>query len=183
MWLMVMFDLPVLTREDKRQYRIFVDRLEDNGFVRIQYSIFARPCATEENTEKHIGRLREMIPPLGQVRILRFTDKQWARTVVFHNASLTVPELPPEQFTFFDDDLVPVDPVLMPDPDGSNAEEDALRIEVILGGEAVRREVAGVYEPEVPYDAAPRPKGKRTAKGGKKKRRPENQTPSFDFFD
>lgn len=108
LWLIVTFDLPVLTREDKRQYRRFVDFLEDDGFVRIQYSIFVRPTQTQENTEVHSQRIADHIPPVGQVRVFRFTDKQWARTECFHNARRGIPEKPPEQFVFFDEDLSPI---------------------------------------------------------------------------
>jgi len=104
MWLIVAFDLPVLTREDKRNYRKFVCFLEDEGFTRLQYSVLIRPTATLDSTDRHAKRIADNIPPYGQIRILRLTDLQWARTECFHNGRLHIPEAPPEQFCFFDND-------------------------------------------------------------------------------
>src|ERR1700678_2291645 len=102
MWLMVMFDLPVLTKDNRRDYRRFVDKLEDDGYIRMQYSVYARPCATDENTVVHENRVLAWLPPAGEVRLLKFTDKQWGRMTVFREAMMVRTEQPPEQFTFFD---------------------------------------------------------------------------------
>ena len=108
MWLMVTFDLPVETKENKRDYRRFVDFLEDNGFARIQYSIYVRPTTTLDHTEVQSQRIADHLPPAGQVRVFRMTDKQWARTDCYHNGSPGSAETPPEQLLFFDEEFEPV---------------------------------------------------------------------------
>jgi CRISPR-associated protein Cas2 len=108
MWLMVMFDLPVVTKQHKTAYRHFVDFLEDDGFVRLQYSVFVRPTATLESTDSHAHRVMQAVPVEGEVRILRFTDRQWARMDVFRSAKKEDPECYPEQLVFFDEELNPM---------------------------------------------------------------------------
>ncbi len=44
MRLMIMFDLPVETSEDRRIYRKFRKALLNEGFLMIQYSVYARVC-------------------------------------------------------------------------------------------------------------------------------------------
>ncbi|MCW5941490.1 MAG: CRISPR-associated endonuclease Cas2 [Fimbriimonadaceae bacterium] len=104
MWLLVMFDLPVTTRTHRRNYVRFLHDLVDQGFFRVQFSVYARPCATEENADSLYNRVTHALPPAGEVRILRFTDKQWARMVCFHARRRRSVEEAPEQFTFFDEE-------------------------------------------------------------------------------
>lgn len=104
MWLLVVFDLPVTTRTHRRNYKRFVDELLGQGFFRMQFSVYARPCATEENAATEFQRVTSALPPAGEVRILRFTDKQWARMVCYRARKRQAIEEAPEQFTFFDGD-------------------------------------------------------------------------------
>ena len=41
-WLLTMFDLPTLTKIDRRNYTRFRNKLLANGFTRLQFSIYAR---------------------------------------------------------------------------------------------------------------------------------------------
>ena len=47
-----MFDLPVETEEQRRNYRIFRKELIQEGFVMIQYSIYVRVCPSREFANK-----------------------------------------------------------------------------------------------------------------------------------
>ncbi len=51
MWLMVIFDLPVTTREYRRAYQQFRGLLLDEGFWQLQYSVYARVAFNEERAE------------------------------------------------------------------------------------------------------------------------------------
>lgn len=101
MWVMVMFDLPVDGKVAKKRYMDFVKFLKRDGFWRLQYSVYARPCATDENAQVHRKRVQEKIPVEGQVRILLFTDKQFERMEVFFGKNVRKPEDQPEQLSFF----------------------------------------------------------------------------------
>lgn len=49
MRLMVMFDLPVETSKQRREYRKFHKRLIQEGFLIIQYSVYARVCVSRQS--------------------------------------------------------------------------------------------------------------------------------------
>jgi CRISPR-associated protein Cas2 len=95
MWVMVLFDLPTETREDRQRHTKFRKNLEKSGFSRFQLSIYIRFCPSRENADVHIRRVRSFLPPYGHVIIFTITDKQFGQIEVFHNAeSISVPESP-----------------------------------------------------------------------------------------
>ena len=65
MWLITMFDLPVDTKEAREDYRKFVKALFRDGFDRMQFSIYIRYCASEENAIVHRKRVANAVPPDG----------------------------------------------------------------------------------------------------------------------
>lgn len=72
-----MFDLPTETNEQKREYRLFRKTLLQNGFVMIQYSIYARTCPNREFAKKFSGKLKSFAPSDGNIRLLTVTQKQY----------------------------------------------------------------------------------------------------------
>lgn len=80
-WIFVMFDLPVVTKTERKAATKFREFLLDDGFLMIQFSIYARACQ-EEAADKHIARVTKQLPPAGSVRILQITDAQYARMKV-----------------------------------------------------------------------------------------------------
>jgi len=101
MWVVAMFDLPVHTKEARREYTHFVKHLKRDGFTRIQFSVYARHSASKENAEAHIGRVKGFLPPDGEVRIITITDKQFERMSVFWGKTRKRPEKPPCQLQLF----------------------------------------------------------------------------------
>lgn len=83
MWIVVMFDLPTDTKKARRQYALFRKHLLENGFMKMQYSVYIRHCPSAEHAEVHMKRIEHYIPPEGEVRILTLTDKQFERMVIF----------------------------------------------------------------------------------------------------
>lgn len=79
MWLFVFFDLPVGTKSDRRNATRFRKFLKDDGFMMLQWSVYARVVRAEEGAEKHVGRVTRNLPPRGSVRTLQVTDRQYAR--------------------------------------------------------------------------------------------------------
>jgi len=79
MWLFVFFDLPVGTKTDRRNATRFRKFLKDDGFMMLQWSVYARVVRAEEGAEKHVGRVTKNLPPRGSVRTLQVTDRQYAR--------------------------------------------------------------------------------------------------------
>ena len=77
MWLFVFFDLPTHSKEDRRVASRFRKDLLIDGFAMVQYSIYARHCASSESTDVHTRRIKSKLPPYGHIKILRITDKQY----------------------------------------------------------------------------------------------------------
>lgn len=53
-----------------------------------QFSIYVRHCASMENAEVHIKRIRNNLPKFGKVGILCITDKQFANIQFFMGKGL-----------------------------------------------------------------------------------------------
>ena len=96
-----MFDLPVNTKESRRAYTDFVKFLRRDGFTRMQYSVYSRHSASKENAEVHTGRIKDHLPPDGEVRVITITDKQFERMSVFWGKYRKAPEEPPCQLELF----------------------------------------------------------------------------------
>lgn len=76
-WLLVMFDLPVITDTQKRAATRFRNDLLDDGYFMVQYSIYIRAGVSYERLEKHSSRIYQMSPPDGFIRALFLTNRQW----------------------------------------------------------------------------------------------------------
>ena len=96
-WLIVLFDLPTATSEERTDYRHFREFLLDDGFMMLQFSVYARHCASAENADVHMRRVHDSLPPDGEVRVTSMTDKQFSRMSVFHGKLRRATERPPEQ--------------------------------------------------------------------------------------
>lgn len=101
MWVVAMFDLPVDTKAARRAYAIFRKKLLKDGFARMQFSVYIRHCASEENADVHIKRVEAAVPDDGEVRILSVTDKQYERMRVYWGKRRKPPEPPPAQLELF----------------------------------------------------------------------------------
>jgi CRISPR-associated protein Cas2 len=77
MWLFVYFDLPTETKKMRKAYTRFRKSLLEDGFSMIQYSIYARHCASRENSEVHRKRVMRELPEFGEVILFEITDKQF----------------------------------------------------------------------------------------------------------
>lgn len=96
MWVLVFFDLPVITKEERRAAAGFRGFLLDDGYLMLQFSVYARACR-EEAAGKHIDRILRHLPPAGSVRALQVTDKQYARTKVLIGQRTENETLAPKQ--------------------------------------------------------------------------------------
>lgn len=84
MWVLVLFDLPTETKKDRKQAGLFRKRLIDDGFAMFQFSIYLRHCASRENAQVHIKRVKSFLPPHGHVGIINITDKQFGMIELFY---------------------------------------------------------------------------------------------------
>lgn len=77
MWLFVFFDLPVVTKKQRKAATLFRNNLMKDGFVMFQYSIYIRHCGSLESLQVHAKRVKLFVPNEGKVSVLSVTDKQY----------------------------------------------------------------------------------------------------------
>ena len=77
MRLILFFDLPVETAEQRRAYTRFHKSLIYNGFDMLQYSVYVRYCSNITAAEKYENKMLALKPEEGDVRILRVTENQY----------------------------------------------------------------------------------------------------------
>jgi len=101
MWMLVMFDLPVMTKAERSAATKFRQFLLDQGFEMSQYSIYLRFCSGKEQAETHIKRVRANLPKTGKVHILTITDKQYESIVSFDGRKREPGWRNPDQLALF----------------------------------------------------------------------------------
>ena len=88
MWVLVFFDLPTETKKERKIYAKFRKEIMANGFNMIQFSIYLRHCASRENADVHIERVKKILPAKGHVGIMCITDKQFGMMEIFRGKDL-----------------------------------------------------------------------------------------------
>lgn len=79
MRMIVFFDLPTLTGEDRRNYRLFRKALIKNGFIMMQESVYCK-LITSPSVEKSVKNMvNKNKPPEGLVQVLTVTEKQFSK--------------------------------------------------------------------------------------------------------
>ncbi len=106
-WILTMFDLPVLTDEERRMASRFRKDLLDSGYLMIQFSVYARPCVSYEQMDTHIARVKAFIPRAGNVRCMFLTDQQWKKTYTvigdnYDQGSRSIKPKIPDQVEFWE---------------------------------------------------------------------------------
>ncbi|MFO0453501.1 MAG: CRISPR-associated endonuclease Cas2 [Pseudomonadota bacterium] len=101
MWIMVLFDLPTETKKDRKNYADFRKKMQKDGFTMFQFSAYLRHCASRENMEVHVKRIKTNLPPRGHVGILTVTDKQFGMMQVFYGGMKKEKAPVPQQLEMF----------------------------------------------------------------------------------
>ena len=101
MWMMVIFDLPVLAKRERREATKFRKFLLDQGFSMCQLSVYLRFCAGKEQADVYTRRVQSALPRTGNVQVLYFTDKQYENIVSFDGPRRQPANKNPDQFALF----------------------------------------------------------------------------------
>lgn len=101
MWMVVMFDLPVVEKVERKAATDFRNALLDLGFEMSQFSVYMRFCTSPAQVETYCTRVEEVLPKGGKVNIIQFTDKQYERIVSFHGQAKLPANKSPDQFDLF----------------------------------------------------------------------------------
>jgi len=100
-WVLVFFDLPVGTSEERKAATNFRKDLIRDGYMMVQFSVYARPCGTADRVETQVRRLKLKIPSKGEVRGLMISDAQWGRMIIMRSQQRAEAEKMPAQMQFF----------------------------------------------------------------------------------
>ena len=100
MWMIIMFDLPVGSKKERKAANDFRTFLQDMGFDRAQFSIYYRVMGGKEVAERYIRRIEGRVPASGSVNILTITDKQYENMICFLGKEKNEPP-PVQQLTLF----------------------------------------------------------------------------------
>lgn len=101
MWMVVMFDLPVVEKAERRAAAGFRHALLDMGFDMSQFSVYMRFCSSPAEVDTYCKRVEAALPSGGKVNILQFTDRQYERIVTYHGRALQPANKTPDQFELF----------------------------------------------------------------------------------
>ena len=84
MWLVLMFDLPVMTKPQRRAATGFRQWLLDEGWEMSQFSVYLRWSAGKEQADTRLRAVARKVPGEGKVHVLTVTDRQFETMAVFH---------------------------------------------------------------------------------------------------
>lgn len=77
MRLLIMFDLPVDTSKQQKEYRTFRKKLINEGFTMIQYSVYVRVCVNRKSAQFLEKKISTFLPSSGIIQSLMLTEKQY----------------------------------------------------------------------------------------------------------
>ena len=101
MWVMVLFDLPVVKPEERKAANDFRNFLKDESFEMAQFSVYVRWTSGKDAVAALTRKIESALPPGGKVDILQFTDKQYENIISFREKSRASSAKNPEQFVLF----------------------------------------------------------------------------------
>ena len=87
MWLFAFFDLPVMTKKERKEATQFRQKLLDLGFDMVQFSVYSKVCPGKEKVQSLIKRISQELPQNGKIDLLSITDKQFENIVSFRGKS------------------------------------------------------------------------------------------------
>lgn len=101
MWVMALFDLPVLTKAERSRATKFRQYLLDEGFVMMQLSCYIKFTPGKEKAEAIAARIGAKVPQGGKVDVLFFTDVQYGNIKSYRGRGQAKRPGQPEQLALF----------------------------------------------------------------------------------
>jgi CRISPR-associated protein Cas2 len=85
-WLIVLFDLPTDTKDERHQATKFRNGLLDLGYLMLQYSVYARCAVILDKKKGFISDIKKIAPTTGNVQCYFITDTQWEECITISKA-------------------------------------------------------------------------------------------------
>ncbi|GMO46144.1 MAG: hypothetical protein Ta2B_27500 [Termitinemataceae bacterium] len=70
MWMMVLFDLPVVEKQERKDATEFRNFLLNNGFAMVQYSIYIKVLSGTDSCQKYYNLIEKHLPKQGRASVL-----------------------------------------------------------------------------------------------------------------
>ena len=100
LWMLVMFDLPVGEKEERKAAAGFRNFLLDQGFNMAQFSVYYRLLSGRDSALAMEGKIAASVPKEGSVHVLTITDKQYENITTYQGRRRESPKKP-DQLTLF----------------------------------------------------------------------------------
>ena len=101
MWMIVLFDLPVVSPEERKKASLFRKSLLDQGFHMSQFSVYYRLLSGKEAVDGYVKDIQAQLPPAGKVDIITITDKQYEGIISFSGKTKEKNKKKPTQILLF----------------------------------------------------------------------------------
>jgi len=80
-WMIILFDLPTNTKEERHTANKFRKGLLDEGYLMLQYSVYARCAVSYAKKNVFINQLKKICPYTGNIQCFFITDAQWGQCI------------------------------------------------------------------------------------------------------
>ena len=81
MRMLLMFDMPTETVDERKAYRKFCKFLINEGFIMHQFSVYSKLLLNNSASNAMLDRLKANNPKKGNITLLTVTEKQFARMI------------------------------------------------------------------------------------------------------
>src|SRR4029077_1163151 len=89
MWVLIGFDCPVKTKDQRRRYTRFRNLLLQENFVPLQFSVYLRHMPSYSAAEALVARVGKATPQDAHTVLFLLTDKQYGMTREFYGTEPT----------------------------------------------------------------------------------------------
>ena len=104
MRVIVMFDVPVKTKDERKKATKFRTNLLKQGFFMMQFSVYVRVVRGITAANSAVERLKNILPPRGNVRSFIITEKQFDKMqLLLGDDDEQMKKSKPKEVTLFDD--------------------------------------------------------------------------------
>lgn len=83
---LVLYDLPMIEIEDKKEYTKFRKNILKLGCYLVQFSVYTKVIKNEIYYKSFIQKLKGILPERGEVRVIKLTEKQYQDMIFLNGA-------------------------------------------------------------------------------------------------
>ncbi len=101
MRLVCLFDVPNVSKKEKKDAQLFREFLLKKGFIMLQWSMYAKHILYNDNIETLSQSIKNRLPENGNLMLIEMTDKQFERIQIFNNYHKNNPPRKYQQLELF----------------------------------------------------------------------------------